>query len=159
MLTFMLAATIIGSIESSVTKTLQDPPEVTRLEYEQLRLRVLQNEEVRDKFVGCVAEGVGWNGGDLITTGFNWHVNPEAKEANPLGINSDARLGLKFAQTAADMLLCLEASKRGSEGKEQGRTIEVAKWISRIVRGFIVFNNSLGIATGKTLIGWGQKEN
>lgn len=152
MIGLLLAATIAGSIPSAVEKTLQSPPEVTREEFLALQARQLRFEEIHSDYIGCLAEAAAWTGGDLLTTGLNWDKNPHAKEGNVLGLNADARAGLKFAQLGADILLCWESSKRARNSKEEGQIVAVSKWTSRGTRALIVLNNLLMLFTGKSFI-------
>jgi hypothetical protein len=129
---------------------------ITRQEFDVWTKRVIRNEEIRDETISCTVESLGWTGGDLFTTGWSWENCQPCKEANPLGINQDARAGLKFAQLGGDLALCLfQAKNRKSDG-QAGTKTTIGKWVSRAVRAAIIVNNSYAAITGKGLVKWGQ---
>lgn len=153
MIELLLGATILASVPKAVDDTLKNPPPVTREEFLALQQRQLRFEKIHSDYIGCVAEAAAWTGGDLLTTGLNdVDNNPNVKEGNVLGVNPDARGGLKFVQLGADILLCWKSAERAYDDKDEGKLISIAKWVSRSTRAGIILNNLLMLFFGKSFI-------
>lgn len=155
MISLLLASSIAASIPGAVERTLADPPQVTREEFLVLTQRVDRAEKIRDSTIACIAESLVLTGADLGSTGLAWDQCPTCKESNPLGLNSDARVGLKFAETGAEVGLCLLSAKK-QHGDKAEPGYRLARWPARIMRLLIVANNLYATFTGKSLIKLGS---
>lgn len=154
MLPIILAATIAGSIETAVTKTLDEQPLPSRTEFEELKARVERNEKIRDSLVGCIVESLIGTSGDLLTTDLARDQCKECGEANPLGTSADMRNGLKWGQTGIEVGTCLLAAKH-EHGDPSGKSHAHGKWIRRAARAAIIFNNGYAAIFGRPLVKWG----
>lgn len=67
---------------------------------------------------------------DLYSTAYALKRNPQAREANPLGFNAEARVALKVAMAAGTVLAAHELRRKGHPGW--------AKWGTRAVLAFHV---------------------
>lgn len=148
--------TIAGSVDPIVGRMLQEGPLelISRTEFEQLKARVELNEHVRDFTIGCISESLIGTGIDLGTTAVGGARCEECAEANPLGLNIEARVGMKFFQTGAEVGTCLLEAKKKHESAADNHSGWL-KWAKRVARAIPIVINGYSIVTGKPLIKWG----
>lgn len=155
MIQLLLAATILGSIPAAVDKLQLQPEDPAILPLlAELEARVARNEKIRDSVISCISESLIATGADLGTTGVALDRCPACKESNPLGVNVETRVGLKFAETGAEIGLCLLGAKHME--KDPTSNHRHAKWIARALRILIIMNNSYAAVSGKPLFKWGK---
>jgi hypothetical protein len=155
MLTLVLAATILSSVPSAIDKLqlpLEDPAMMGLLA--ELEARVARNEQIRDSVISCISESLIATGADLGTTGVALDRCPTCGESNPLGVNVETRVGLKFAQTGAEIGLCLLSAKHMQTDPTSSH--RHAKWLSRALRLLVIVNNSYAAVMGKPLFRFGK---
>lgn len=114
MISFLLAAVLMG------------PPQAVTVPVEQ----------IADRTASCITWVVGAGAADLYSTSWALARCPSCREANPLGFNSEARIGLKMASGAAFGLACYALERKGHPG-----WAKIVKWTYVGLTGFFVGNN------------------
>jgi hypothetical protein len=134
---------------SEYVEALQAPDSELVARVAELERRLDEVKRVADDTAGCIVDAFVAHGADLLSTGVAWHQCPDCKEANPAGLNSDARVGLKIGALGVEIGTCYAAAKKGHNA------LKVTQWTLRLSSWAIVLNNIVVSITGKPFIKWG----
>lgn len=113
MINLILAAGILASIPAAIDRTqeVDDFPRLTKLEGRVLVLeagRVADRAETQERGK-CLKRSLIGAGADLYSTGWALARCPNCREANPLGLNVESRVGLKTLEIGAAVGACYVA--------------------------------------------------
>lgn len=150
MISLLLAATLLQSVDPAVEKMLADQAaQIQALERQQVRYQ-LQARREADAVASCIKEAFWLHGGDLGATAAGLKFCPECRESNPLGFNTEARVGLKIAALGVAVAECYRSAKDGGTGKLQ--------WVNRGITGTAILVNVINAIAGRSVLGWGVEE-